>query len=196
MGRPKPKTHDEMRKSVCVNCLASGCKRQISCQMLEAVRASILPSYKLDDESLPQGICEQCRSKFRREGLFVCSLDYKELRENFKCVNDKENFCVCFICSAGRATKFKPKLKKVNAPSTQKTCKTCLSVIAPGHEHECKIGNRVENVLSWLPPDVTQQVSSTFIQRKAGNSSSVVLKRKKGPQMKVMLGKVPQKPRP
>ena len=195
----RPKTHNEMRKSVCVNCLAPGCHRTVTNKMTVKIREFVVGDFAQDVESLPQGICEPCRLSLHRNGKLVCSIEYKNLRKRgtFKCFHGKENYCECYICVAGRHTQFKPKVKRTTKSSdTMKTCAKCLARLAPGQPHDCRDGARVENVLKWLPNDVAQQVTTKVVTDEAGDSSSATLKRLKGPRMTVNLGKIPEKVRP
>ena len=79
--------------------------------MKASLREHVVGDYRHDEESLPHGICESCRLKLIREDKLICSIDYKKLRKRgtFKCFHGKENHCQCYICTAGRATLFKPK---------------------------------------------------------------------------------------
>ena len=195
------KTHDEMRASVCVNCLAPGCTRKVSPgQMTDQIRQYVVGDFGPDVESLPVGICEGCRKRLSRNGKLECSVNYTLLRKRgtFKCYPGQENFCQCYICVKGRDTLFKAKPKGAPKPPpiTFTTCAKCFAKLQPGHPHDCRVGARVDNVLSSLPPDVAQQIASKVVSNEAGDSPSTSLMRPKGPRMTVTVGKVPEKPSP
>ena len=89
-----------------------------------------------------------------------------------------------------------PKEKSAaGASDTLKSCGKCFAKLAPGQPHDCRPGARVSNILSWMPADVAQQVSSKVVTEAAGDSPNVSLKRVKGPQLTVNLGKAPEKTR-
>ena len=199
MGKNRPKTHDEMRKTVCVNCLAPGCAKVVTNKMAVKIREFVVGDWAEDVESLPRGICDCCRKKLSRDGKLDCHVNYDILRKRgtFKCYHGKENNCLCYICIYGRDTKFKPRRKGDPKPPPAKfpTCAKCFAKLAPGQPHDCRDGARVDNVLEWLPPDIVQQLASQIITNAAGDSSSATLKRPKGPRMEVNLGKLPEKTR-
>ena len=192
--------------------------------MVPLIQEHVVWDFCKDEESLPQGICESCRLKLSDNGKLECSIDYKGLRKRgvFKCYLGKENWCECYICTAGRATKFTGKATPSKAtplkastvqgtpvkatpvkatpvkatPVKLSTCATCFARLAPGHPHDCRIGARVDNVLKWLPSDLAEQVSSRVITEEAGDGPTATLKRPKGPRMTVTVGLTPEKPSP
>ena len=200
MGKDRPKTHNEMQKTVCVACLAPGCVRTVTPgAMTEKVREFVVGDFGPDVESLPQGLCQSCRLKLSR-GTLKCSVNYQLLRKRgvFQCFHGQENHCECYICVMGRDTKLKAKPKGAPKPPPVSftTCAKCFARLQPGHPHDCRLGARVDNILKTLPPDVAQQVASKVVTNEAGDSSTASLMRPKGPRMTVNVGKLPEKPRP
>ena len=195
----RPKTHSEMQLTVCVNCLAPGCTRTVTDVMAPKIREFVVGDYDKELESVPHGICERCRKQLHREKKLDCRINYSLLRKrgSFKCFHGQENHCVCYICVAGRDTQFKARPKGAPKPPSVQfpTCTKCFARLAPGKPHDCRVGARVSNVLAWLPPDVAEQVTSKVVTNAAGDSASATIKRPKGPQLTVNLGKVPDTPR-
>ena len=65
--------------------------------------------------------------------------------------------------------KAKPKGTMKPPPAPFTTCSKCFARLQPGHEHDCRVGARVDNVLRCLPPDVAQQVASKVVTNEAGD---------------------------
>ena len=168
--------------------------------MTDKIREFVVGDFGPNVESLPKGICEGCRTKLRRNGKLVSTVNYNLLRKRgiFKCYTGQENFCECYICVQGRDTQFKarPKGAPKPPPATFTTCAHCFAKLQPGHRHDCRVGARVDNVLNTLPPEVAQQVAAKVVTNEAGGSSTASLMRPKGPKMNVNVGKLPEKPPP
>ena len=103
--------------------------------------------------------------------------------------------CSCYICSHGRVKDFSRKGgQSSSTPEVLKICSKCYAQVHPGMNHECFLGHRTDNLLSWLPSDVVQQLAATVIDDQVKASSSgdgdfgkVVLKRKRGPSISLDL---------
>ena len=152
------KDHDQMCFHVCVGCLKSGCQKKVTDNNIKIIREYVLASFSLEDRSVPQGLCSSCYFGITKSKTLSCNLNYEDLRRNFQALHGKENFCECYICKAGRRMPIK-KAKTKTPMKLPTTCQKCLSQLFPGKPHDCKLGNRVENVLKWLPEDVSQQVN-------------------------------------
>ena len=161
-----------------------------------AVSTVIRVEFSLNDKSLPYGVCYSCRWRLYKKEDDFCSLDYIELLKDSNFVLGLEEWCQCYICKAGRSKSF-PRSRKnaASAAPKLKTCGICFVEIRPGKPHDCKLSNRVDNVRSWLPSDVVEQLASTVIDEQAGSShgDTVSLKRKRGPALSLNLGTVPKK---
>ena len=195
MLRNTRKDHEAYRQSVCVFCHRPGCHRTVSDEAATSIAIHV--EFSLKDKSLPCGVCESCRKRLARKEEDICSLDYVELLKDSKFVLGLEVWCQCYICKAGRSKSFpRSRRNAASAPPKLKTCGICFVEIRPGKSHDCKLSNRVDNVRSWLPTDVVEQLPSTVIDEQAGGSShgdTVSLKRKKGPALSLNLGTVPKK---
>ena len=180
------KDHDAMRRSVCCCCLRPGCQRRVQDSQIEMISKILQIDFKLDDESLPYGLCESCRNRVARGETGFSSHEYDKLLENFRCLKKPGSVCPCYICKNGRSKTFpRSRTNKAKKLEPVSKCSKCFATLAPGKVHDCKLSNRVDNVLSWLPKNVSEQVASTVIGDQVNNNGDkiVTLKRKKGPSL-------------
>ena len=162
MVRKLRKDHEQMCFHVCVGCLNHGCQKKVTESNIQIIREQVLSTFSLDDRSVPQGICNSCYFKITKSKTLTCNLSYDELRKDFQALFGKENVCECCICQAGRNKSHIKMHKSKSSKKLPPVCGKCLSQLLPGQPHDCKLGNRVDNVLKWLPDDVSQQVH-TFL---------------------------------
>ena len=192
MGRNSRKDHDAMRKSVCYFCLDPASRRHITSATAEKVK-QLHPDFDLENPLVPLGICSTCYNKLHREpGVDFRKPNYPALLSSSQPPKPgKENFCECYICIAGKVKLGRNKLAKPKAAPAKMTCNTCYLRYSPDDPpHKCLLGNRVDNILEWLPKNVSQQVASSVISKNVDLSSGsplASLHRKKGPKMQVDL---------
>ena len=181
-----------MRKSVCYFCLDPASRRHITSATAEKVK-QLHPDFDLENPLVPLGICSTCYNKLHREpGVDFRKPNYPALLSSSQPPKPgKENFCECYICIAGKVKLGRNKLAKPKAAPAKMTCNTCYLRYSPDDPpHKCLLGNRVDNILEWLPKNVSQQVASSVISKNVDLSSGsplASLHRKKGPKMQVDL---------
>ena len=203
-GKKSRKTHAEMRYHVCIYCLKNGCSRKIPESLLSVIKRNVSSDFDLSDESFPIGLCNSCQRKALRDDSYKSDLDYDLLRRRFRALSGMDKICQCYICMHGRVTPFN-KVKetspmvqqsvaspKGDASKLTKTCNKCLQTdISPGKPHDCSISNRVDNILGWLPSDVTEQIASSVISKQMNNNcqnnKSIQLKSKRGRPLKLRM---------
>ena len=185
--------HDELRRRVCVGCLRPGCERVVPEHYIGAIKSQVFKDFDPNDDSFPNGLCDKCRSKLRRNQVITDPPNYANLQFGFR-LKRGEAMCSCYICCYGRAKDFSRGGQSSSTADVLKICSKCFAQVYVGMNHECFLGHRTDNLLSWLPSDVVQQLAATVIddQMKAsrsgdGDSTKVVLKRKRGPSMSLDL---------
>ena len=116
-----PKTHNEMRGSVCAVCLKPGCGRQVNNTILHKIRNYVYSGFHIECISLPCGLCNSCRLIISNETTGMEALpkiNYDELKHSVTRIPEGiDSKCTCYICEAGRSKTFKRKSKK-SGPKT------------------------------------------------------------------------------
>ena len=122
--------HNDLRRRVCVCCLHPGCQREVPVSLIHAIKSQVVADFDRNDDSLPTGLCEKCRSKLRRNEA-VTPPNYADLRSGFR-LKRGEAMCSCYICCYGRAKDFSRGGQTSSTADVFKICSKCFAQVYPG----------------------------------------------------------------
>ena len=166
----KAKDHSDSRKSVCFLCLQK-CDRTLSLFVQQRITHIFKQEFNFDDDRIPQGICNGCRSSLQR--IDQGSESNKSVPKLFdftsitlKPITRGSEICECLICRIAKLklNEVHPLAHKEGAscetgkavisPSTsEKLCGNCLSVIGRGLSHKCSQVTKLDNIKKILETD-------------------------------------------
>ena len=183
------------------------------------VQQGIIQNFLLEKPYLPSGTCSYCRSKvnkFLKTGTPVNvnpAKDYlsiiRELRNLPIETRDSKSklHCDCQVCQIARLNCTNRKGSQISGDDSslkakgivQTKCPKCFSIIGPGHHHSqssCKSSSTiVKNLEKELPPHISQQLASRFIDKAPKNSAGQsILSTAGGKPKLVTVGPVPDDP--
>nr|XP_012558535.2 uncharacterized protein LOC105845381 [Hydra vulgaris] len=179
------KNHQECRKSVCFLCFSKS-KRKLTSNLKERCQIILKEKINFNDDKVPLGICEKCRSCLRRkesgEDITLPSL-YKF--ETIKLRPEtRDSHCNCLICSIGKLRhngQMKIEFAQSSATRTpsltvEKRCSDCFSIIGRGLSHNCTKGTLRNNLVAVVTKDplASERIAALVVSNKAPSPHGTV----------------------
>ena len=187
-------SHGTLRFKVCAVCFDSKGRtaeaRKISASLVQAIQEFVLPTFSLDDPTLPCGLCTTCRVrltqhiKSNEEAYQKChprTLDIVTSYSNsLNMATRTSPKCCCRICNYARQTGLrragflKPEASSTS-PKILKICARCKQQLFPGCKHsdqDCNSKAMMYKNIADLAGDAIDKVAANVVKGKANDVSS------------------------